>query len=110
VRHAVSHFAICVKNAGYRASLELRKLYPIFDDEFAEQHGLIRVIDESGDDYLYPASYFMRVELPSETERILEKIAFERRLGEAVDPAAISDDELLAAADDIFDAYDQREK
>jgi hypothetical protein len=42
----------------------LRKLYAVLPDEFGEQHDMIRVIDESGDDYLYPNSYFVRVELP----------------------------------------------
>jgi hypothetical protein len=48
-----SHFAVCVRNRGYRASLELRKLYPVLPDEFADEHQMIRVIDESGEDYLF---------------------------------------------------------
>lgn len=59
---AALHFAICVRNEGYRASLDLRKLYPALPDEFAEEHGMIRIVDESGEDYLYPASYFVRLE------------------------------------------------
>ena len=68
-------FAICVKNDDYRASLELRKLYPVLEDEFAGQHNMIRVVDESGEDYLYPSSYFVRVELPQSVEQTLRKIA-----------------------------------
>jgi len=48
------HFAICVRNDGYAASLELRKLYRVLDDTFGDDHGMIRVVDESDEDYLYP--------------------------------------------------------
>ena len=68
-------FAVCVRNENYRASLELRKLYRVLDDPFADAHDMIRVVDESGEDYLYPAKYFVRVELPISTERALAKIA-----------------------------------
>jgi len=68
-------FAICVRNTKYRASLELRKLYRVLDDPFADEHELIRVIDESGEDYLYPAAYFVRVDLPVATARTLARIA-----------------------------------
>ena len=68
-------FAVCVRNDGYPASLELRKLYRLIDDGFARQHALIRVIDESGEDYLYPADYFVRVELPKAVAYTLRRIA-----------------------------------
>ena len=71
----VKHFAVCVANNDYAASLELRKLYPVLEDPFAAQHGMIRVIDESGEDYLYPQRYFLRVELPVTIEQTLAKIA-----------------------------------
>jgi len=69
------HFAVCVCNNDYPASLELRKLYVVLEDAFAAEHQMIRIIDESGEDYLYPNSYFVRVELPSAVERTLRKIA-----------------------------------
>lgn len=72
---AERHFAICVRNQDYAASLELRKLYVALDDPFAAEHQMIRIIDESGEDYLYPESYFVRVELPLSVERTLRKIA-----------------------------------
>jgi hypothetical protein len=56
--------AVCVKNAGYEASLELRKLYSIVPDAEAKKHKLVRVIDESGEDYLYPETHFLSVALP----------------------------------------------
>ena len=74
-RSTSGHFAICVRNDEYPASLELRKLYPILDDEFGNQHGFIRVIDESGEDYLFPSEYFVRVTLPQAIEQKLRRIA-----------------------------------
>jgi hypothetical protein len=68
-------FAICVRNDDYPASLELRKLYPVLSDEFAAQHDMIRVVDESGEDYLFPSEYFVRVRLPETVEKQLRKIA-----------------------------------
>lgn len=64
-------FAICVDNHGYEVSLEMRKLYQVMTDADAEKHGQIRVIDESGEDYLYPATLFDRVTLPA---NVLERV------------------------------------
>jgi hypothetical protein len=64
-------FAVCLRNAGYGASLEVRKLYPIVADRDAEENELIRVIDESGEDYVYPAGFFQRLALPREVQRAL---------------------------------------
>jgi hypothetical protein len=58
-------FAICIDNQGYEVSLELRKLYEVLPDEVAEQHGQLRIIDESGEDYLYPAKVFDTITLPA---------------------------------------------
>jgi hypothetical protein len=52
-------FAVCVKNEGYAASLELRRLYQVVSDEAGAKLGQIRVIDESGEGYLYPEAYFV---------------------------------------------------
>ena len=57
-------FVICVQNTDYPASLEVRKIYQMVPDEAAAQHPYLRVIDESGADYLYPEGYFVPVELP----------------------------------------------
>jgi hypothetical protein len=62
------HFAVCVRNPGYEGTLELRKLYEIIGDASAEQHNQIRVVDESGEDYLYPKSWFLPIELPQRVE------------------------------------------
>lgn len=59
------NFVICTTNGGYEASLELRKLYEILPDKDAERHAQVRIIDESGEDYLYPASYFTPINLPA---------------------------------------------
>ncbi len=66
-------FAICVNNSEYPASLELHKVYRVAPDARAEQEGDLRVIDESGEDYLYPADYFVLVDLPQQTVRALTK-------------------------------------
>jgi hypothetical protein len=60
-------FAVCVKNKSYAASLELRKLYQVVADETAVKLHQIRLIDESGEDYLYPAGYFVPVQPPGDT-------------------------------------------
>jgi hypothetical protein len=62
-RRPAPRFAICVENAGYPASLELHKIYRIVADAAAARDGDVRVIDESGEDYLYPAEWFEAVEL-----------------------------------------------
>jgi hypothetical protein len=65
-------YLFCVFNEGYEASLELRKLYEVIHDKEAESHHQVRIIDESGEDYLYPADLFAPVRLPAETrEKIL---------------------------------------
>jgi hypothetical protein len=64
-------FAVCIRNAGFDASLEVRKLYPVVDDPDAEANDLIRVIDESGEDYVYPTRLFQKLTLPSEVQRAL---------------------------------------
>lgn len=56
---------ICLKNKGYEVSLEPRKLYQVLPDLDAAKHRQLRIIDESGEDYLYPASYFAAIELPT---------------------------------------------
>jgi hypothetical protein len=63
--------AVCLRNRGYAASLEVRKLYRVLKDPEAAANGLIRVIDESGEDYLYPARFFQRIALPVELRRAL---------------------------------------
>jgi hypothetical protein len=56
-------FVVCIENEGYPASLEQRKLYQSIPDVIAEKHGHVRVIDESGEDYLYPKEFFRVVKL-----------------------------------------------
>jgi len=64
-------FAICLDNEGYEASLELRKIYLVARPEANDPKGYIRVIDESGEDYLYVAKGFEIIELPTRIERKL---------------------------------------
>jgi len=67
-------FAVCVDNADHEASLILRKIYEVLPDEEAAKDDLLRVVDESGEDYLYHCSQFIPVELPAEVERALTTI------------------------------------
>jgi hypothetical protein len=55
---------VCIDNEGYAVSLEKRKIYIAFRDAAAEKHGLLRVVDESGEDYLYPKKSFRPIALP----------------------------------------------
>jgi hypothetical protein len=61
---AVSRFLICVDNRGYPASLELRKVYRRVPDASAGKKHFVRIVDESGEDYLYPDRLFVPIELP----------------------------------------------
>ena len=63
-------FVICIKNDNYSASLELRKIYQVLKDEKAAEHHHLRIIDESGEDYLYPADYFVPIEVPQAAEKV----------------------------------------
>jgi hypothetical protein len=60
---------VCVNNEGYAASLEKRKLYVMLPDAAAEKHGLRRIVDESGDDYLYPKTLFRPIALPQSVKK-----------------------------------------
>jgi len=57
-------FVLCIRNDSYEVSLETRKIYRLIDDAKAEAKALVRVIDESGEDYLYPADFFVPIEVP----------------------------------------------
>jgi len=64
-------FVVCIKNEGYAASLELRKIYEVIPDEPAADHQMIRVVDESGEDYLFPSDFFIPIDLPKPIEQAL---------------------------------------
>ncbi len=69
------HFAICIHNGEYAGTLELRKVYEVLSDPSAEKRNYIRVIDESGEDYLYPQSWFVSVAVPENIEQLLHYLA-----------------------------------
>jgi hypothetical protein len=68
-RSTAEQLVVCIENDGYPASLEKRKIYVALRDEVAGKHGLLRVIDESGDDYLYPKNFFRPIDLPQTVKR-----------------------------------------
>jgi hypothetical protein len=68
------HFAVCVRNDDHQESLELRKIYEVLHDPSAAKHGMLRVIDEEGEDYLYPKDWFLAIELPQNIEEALVEL------------------------------------
>ena len=68
---AGTHYVVCVKNEDYPASLELRKIYQLRSDVAAIKLGMLRVVDESGEDYLYPEDHFVAIKLTPSVERAL---------------------------------------
>jgi hypothetical protein len=70
---STSRFVICVDNSEYPAALELHKIYRVIPDKVAQADGDLRIIDESGEDYLFPADYFLPISLPQTIVRALNK-------------------------------------
>ena len=68
-------FVVCIRNDGYEVSLERRKIYEVLKDADAGTHNQLRVIDESGEDYLFPEEFFVPLELPKRTERAVIEAA-----------------------------------
>jgi hypothetical protein len=64
-----AQLVVCIDNDGYPASLEKRKIYVALRDAVAEKHGLLRIVDESGEDYLYPRAFFRSIALPQAVRR-----------------------------------------
>jgi hypothetical protein len=69
MRSLPKQIVVCVENEGYPASLEKRKIYIALRDAVAEKHGLLRVVDESGVDYLYPKKFFRSIALPQPVKK-----------------------------------------
>jgi hypothetical protein len=70
-RKSARRFVVCLNNDGYEASLERNKLYVVLPDSDAESEGDVRVVDESGEDYLYPADWFVVLDVPKAVEESL---------------------------------------
>ncbi|MBF0283471.1 MAG: hypothetical protein HQL51_03335 [Magnetococcales bacterium] len=70
-----TQFVICLDNAAYPASLESRKIYPLIPDPQAAQRGMVRLKDESGEDYLFPAELFAPIDLPEGVAKRLRELA-----------------------------------
>lgn len=65
-------FVVCIDNSDHPVSLEIRKIYEVVRDDVAERHAHVRVIDESGDDYLYPCEMFVPIDVPAGLEQALD--------------------------------------
>lgn len=68
-KQQAKQLVVCIKNSGYPAALEKRKIYVALRDPAADKHGLVRVVDESGDDYLYPRGLFRPIALPQSVRK-----------------------------------------
>ena len=77
-----NRFVICIHNGEYAGTLELRKVYEVLQDPIAAKRNFIRVIDESGEDYLYPQSWFVPVAVPENIEQLLHELALPNSLQE----------------------------
>lgn len=66
-------YVVCVRNEGFGSSLEVRKIYGVVADDSASANHLLRIVDESGEDYLYPEDYFVTIELPDAVRQALRK-------------------------------------
>jgi hypothetical protein len=74
-KNNAAEFVVCLKNEGYVASLELHKIYRVLPDPAAEKDGDLRIVDESGEDYLYPKDWFVLIEVPEVVEASLLRTA-----------------------------------
>jgi len=72
-KKGIKKFVICIENKDCE-DLEKRKIYQVLPDDKAEKEGYLRIIDESGEDYLYPQSYFIPVQLPREAQEALQTV------------------------------------
>lgn len=66
-----TEFVVCINNKGYEASLEFGKIYQVISDTEAKAEGLLRIIDESGEDYVFSAERFFAISLPQKLENML---------------------------------------
>jgi hypothetical protein len=69
--HSTNSYVLCIDDGGYPESLEVRKVYAVMPDERAESRQYLRVIDETGEDYLYPSKCFVSIQVPPEAAKIL---------------------------------------
>src|SRR5437016_607972 len=84
-------FVICIDNSGYPASLELHKIYTVLPDERAAEDDFLRVVDESGEDYLYSAKRFVAVELPQQVKRsVMRRVRETTMLANTLQPTSHS--------------------
>lgn len=67
----ISSYVLCIDDGGYPESLEVRKVYAVLPDDRAATNNYLRIIDETGEDYLYPAKYFVPIHVPPEAAKIL---------------------------------------
>jgi hypothetical protein len=70
-KDSIPRFVVCIDNSDYEASLELHKIYPVVPDPDAARDGDLRIIDESGEDYLYAAARFVGIDVPKALQQTM---------------------------------------
>jgi hypothetical protein len=70
-KRSIDSYVLCIDNGGYPESLEVRKVYAVVPDDRADARDYVRVIDETGEDYLYPSKYFVPIQVPPKAAKIL---------------------------------------
>lgn len=68
------HFAVCINNAAYPDDLKLRTIYQVLPDESAARSNYLRIVDETGEDYLYPAELFVSIDVPAEAQKAIARV------------------------------------
>jgi hypothetical protein len=81
--HQIVSYALCIDDGGYPESLEVRKVYAVLADDRVDANNYIRVIDETGEDYLYPAKHFISIHIPPEYAEIISRSGSNYDRGEA---------------------------
>ena len=89
-----NRYVICVRNDGYDASLETRKVYRVLPDAAAAERALVRVVDESGEDYLFPTEFFVPIDVPERAEA-----AFQQLEGELLEECPVEVHQVLEDID-----------
>lgn len=74
-KNSQPQFAVCLNNTDYPASLELHKIYQVLPDDDAGKEGDLRIIDESGEDYLYPSDWFVLIQVPQAVQESMLQLA-----------------------------------
>ena len=100
-----SRLAICINDGGYIDDLKVRTVYRVLPDESAAKSNYLRIVDETGEDYLYPAAYFVLVDLPREIEKALPFEHYPTAVAKQVRKKSVAKHKAYAWRKDIFSVW-----